>query len=419
MKVAIIGGGAAGLMAAATLRELAPETEVVLLERNDGLGKKVIISGGGRCNVTTGLRDVRQLLTRYPRGGKFLTSAMYGFPPEAAYAWFEEHGVPLKMEDDLRCFPQSDDGHDIVRAFERVFAASRVQVLLKADVVGITRTARKTFLIECKTGEPIEADRVVLTTGGQAYRHTGSTGDGYAFAIALGHTITPLAPGLNSFWTKEHWPAEVSGVSFEKATITARRGKGTSFTGPFLFTHRGVSGPAVFALSSLVAFERYDHAVPLEIAIDLFPDVSADALLEDYTAAAAENPSKLFRNMLAMLVPKSLAEACVADASLPGDRRAVEVAKKDVQRAIAWLKGIPLHVVQRGAGDEFVTAGGVALAEIDPSTMESKICPGLYFAGEIMDVDGFTGGFNLQASWAAGRLAGKSIAEEAGATIAS
>jgi len=412
MKVAIIGGGAAGLMAAATLRENSPEAEVFLIERNDGLGKKVIISGGGRCNVTTGLRDVREVLTKYPRGGKFLSSAMYGFPPAAVYDWFEEHGVPLKTEDDMRCFPVSDDGHDVVLAFDRLFVHSNVKVLLKTDVAGVRRQAEGGFVIHFKTDmAPLAVDKVLLTTGGQAYRQTGSTGDGYAFASSLGHTLTPLAPGLNSFFTHERWPAEVSGMSFMRATITAKRGKGTSFTGPFLFTHRGVSGPAVFALSSLVAYERYDHSVPLEISIDLFPEKNTDVLRLEIESHIVANPAKILRNVIAHIIPKSLAEICVTDAGLPGDTRAIEVSKKDIARCIEWLKGIPLRVIQRGGGDEFVTAGGVPLTEIDPSTMESKLCPGLYFAGEIMDVDGFTGGFNLQASWAAGRRAGESIAE--------
>ncbi|MDO8462959.1 MAG: aminoacetone oxidase family FAD-binding enzyme [bacterium] len=413
MRTAIIGGGAAGLMAAATLLAEHPEGDIFLLERNDGLGKKVIISGGGRCNVTTGIRDVRTLLTKYPRGGKFLSSALYAFPPEAVVAWFESHGVPLKTEPDLRVFPQSDDGHDVVRAFETLFRASRVHVMLNTHVVGITRdtSGAHPFTITIKNQpQPLAVDAVILATGGQAYRHTGSTGDGYAFAMALGHTLTPLAPGLNAFFTREQWPAEVSGLSFSNATITAKRGAGFSFTGPFLFTHKGISGPAVFALSSLVAFEQYDAANPLEVSIDLFPDTSATALHERIADAAAAHPTKSFLNTLASIVPKSLAELCVRTLTLPGTRRAAEVSKQDILQSIAWLKAIPLHVIKRGAGDEFITAGGIPRTEVNPSTMESLICPNLFLAGEILDIDGFTGGFNLQASWSTGHLAASAIA---------
>jgi predicted Rossmann fold flavoprotein len=414
MRCAIIGGGAAGLMAAATLQDAAPEAEVFLLERNDGLGKKVIISGGGRCNVTTGIQDVRTVLTKYPRGAKFLSSAMYAFPPEAVYAWFEAHGVPLKIEPDLRVFPQSNDGRDIVRVFENLFASSNVKVVLKTDVVGLEHAANGGFAIRFKgKDEKLMVDKVVLTTGGQAYRHTGSTGDGYAFAMSLGHTLTPLAPSLSAFFTREKWPAEVSGLSFEYAAITAKRGKGTTFTGPFLYTHKGVSGPAVFALSSLVAFEPFDANKPLEIAIDLFPDRTADEVLDHIEKLILAQPTKIFQNVMSFLVARSLAEVCVRETSLPGEKRSAEVSKKDLRKCVAWLKAVPLHVIGRGAGEEFVTAGGVPLKEVDPSTMESKICPGLYFAGEVLDVDGFTGGFNLQASWATGHLAGESIAETA------
>ncbi|MCC7522896.1 aminoacetone oxidase family FAD-binding enzyme [Candidatus Uhrbacteria bacterium] len=408
MRVGIIGGGAAGLMAAATILETAPEAELFVIERNDGLGKKVIISGGGRCNVTTGIQDVRTVLTKYPRGGKFLSKAMYHFPPADVYAWFEQHGVPLKVEEDLRVFPQSDNGKDIVGVFEKLFRSSRARILLRHAVESVRKEGRG-FRIGFKGGETLDVDIVVLTTGGQAYRQTGSAGDGYAFAMSLGHTITKLAASLNAFFTRETWPAEVSGLSFERATIKTKRDKEYSFTGPFLFTHRGVSGPAVFALSSLVAFEQYDTHTPLNITIDLFPDETIDEMMKRMEIAISHAPKKSFLNMCATVVSKSLAEVMLHQLHLPGDVHAGEVSRKNVLRCVQWLKAIPLEVVGRGAGDEFVTAGGVDLSEVDPQTMESKICPGLYFAGEILDVDGYTGGFNLQASWAAGRLAGSSI----------
>lgn len=411
MKVAIIGGGAAGLMATATLIESAPEAEIFLIEQNASLGKKVIISGGGRCNVTTGIQDVRTVLTKYPRGNKFLSSAMYTFPPEAVYAWFEDHGVPLKCEDDMRVFPRSDEGHDIVGVFENLFASAKVHIMLKSAAIEIEKDGAG-FIVHLKDKEPLNVDVVMLATGGQAYRHTGSKGDGYAFAISLGHTITKLAPSLNSFTTQESWPAELSGLSFVNAKITADRGNGFTFTGPFLFTHRGVSGPAVFALSSLVAFEHYEKNEPLKVGIDLFPDESEEELFKRITSKAKEFSKKNAVNVLAMLVPKSLVHILISELDVSEDKKMSGLPFKEVRTITAWLKHIPLNVIGRGAGDEFVTAGGVELSEINPSTMESKITPGLYFGGEIMNVDGFTGGFNLQASWAAGRLAGLSIAEK-------
>lgn len=410
MRVGIVGGGAAGLMAAATILETAPETELFLVERNDGLGKKVIISGGGRCNVTTGIQDIRTVLTKYPRGGKFLSKAMYHFPPADVYAWFESHGVPLKNEEDNRVFPQSDNGRDIVGVFEKMFRSSNVEVLLKHSVESVEKNGEE-FRLNFKEGGSLDVDAVVLTTGGQAYRHTGSTGDGYAFAMGLGHSITKLAASLNAFFTYETWTAEISGLSFEKAEFRTKRDKEYSFTGPFLFTHKGVSGPAVFALSSQVAFENYDKNEPLKIEIDLFPDSSKDELVAKIEEKIAQAGKKSFLNVLGMVVPKSLAEIVVRELHIVSGVHAAEVSKKNVMRCVEWLKSIPLTVIGRGAGDEFVTAGGVKLEEVDPQTMESKICPGLYFAGEILDIDGYTGGFNLQASWATGRLAGTHIAQ--------
>jgi len=425
----VIGGGAAGLMTVATIHELAPEAEIFLIERNNGLGKKVIISGGGRCNVTTGIRDVRMVLTKYPRGGKFLSSAMHWFPPQAVYEWFESRGVPLKIEDDLRVFPKSDNGKDIVGVFEKLFNTPRIHTLLNAHAISVKKTAHGFEIFLKGHDRPLIADALVITTGGQAYRATGSTGDGYAFALLLGHTITSLAPSLNAFFTREKWPAEISGLSFSKARFTAScsdnpkephdtiranciKGRERSYVGPFLFTHKGVSGPAVFALSSLVAFEKYDAHHPLEIMIDLFPDLSIEKLTSDFMEKIKVNAKKSFANVVALFVPKSLAEIACRELEFSDMLHAGEVGKKEATRIVSWLKAIPLHVTGRGAGDEFVTAGGVTLTEINPHTMESKMCPDLYFAGEILDVDGYTGGFNLQASWAAGHVVGESIAEK-------
>jgi predicted Rossmann fold flavoprotein len=409
MTIAIIGGGAAGLMAAAAIHETAPDAEVVLIEKNNGLGKKVIISGGGRCNVTTGLHDIREVLSRYPRGGKFLQSAMRRFPPEAVYEWFESHGVPLKTEEDLRVFPQSNDGHDIVGAFERLFAGSGVRVVLGRQVGTVVRRDDG-FAVTFKDGEELRVDRVIVTTGGQAFRHTGSTGDGYAFAESLGHRITTLAPSLNSFVTRQRWPAEVSGLSFSRAMLRTRFAKPYEFAGPVLFTHRGISGPAVFALSSLVAFERYDETHPMEVLVDIFPDVGEDEYRQKLGELFALHPKKNLGTVLDFLLSKAMVAVVCQELSLNPATHAAEVSKKDIQRIVGWLKGMPLHAIGRGAGDEFVTAGGVDLAEIDPRTMESKVCSGLFFAGEVLDIDGFTGGFNLQASWATGRVAGESAA---------
>lgn len=409
MRVGIIGGGAAGMMCAATIRELNPRTSVFLFEKNDILGKKVLISGGGRCNVTTGLTDIKAVLKKYPRGEKFLTTAMFNFSPSDVYTWFEEHGVPLVCEDDGRVFPKSNKGSDVVGVFENIYKDGGVAVLSKHGVNNIERS-EKGFVVFCKGKETVVVDKVVLALGGQAYRQTGSSGDGYTLAEKLGHRITPLAASLYSFITQEKWPRKLAGVSFANAKIRARGAKEYSFTGSFLFTHLGVSGPAVFALSSLVAFESLGPKGPLPVFLDLLPQITEPELEKEFRQKMLENPKKSFKNVLHYLVPQSVVEEAAAQIGLDLSKKCAEVSLVELRLILKWLKHVPLNVVGRGAGDEFVTAGGVELSEVNSRTMESLRCPGLYLCGEILDVDGFTGGFNLQASWATGRAAGEHIA---------
>lgn len=411
MKIAIVGAGAAGMMCAAAIKESIPGMEVVVFEKNDHIGKKVLISGGGRCNVTTGLDDIRQVLSKYPRGGKFLNQAIRAFSPRMVYEWFEKHGVPLKVEKDGRVFPVSDNGQDVVGVFEKLFASTRTKMVFNSAVKKIERSERK-FSLTLKNGETYTADAVVFTTGGQAYRTTGSSGDGYVFAEALGHSVTAVAPSLNSFITKEKWPKRLSGVSFAKAVLTAKGAKREESTGSFLFTHGGLSGPAVFALSSHVAFQQYSPEKPLPIFIDLLPDSSAEEIYALLKKSIVENKKKIWTNIVAELVPHSVADVLCEELKIDRTTLGASVKSGDVHRTIDWLKRCPLQAVGRGAGDEFVTAGGISLSEVNPNTMESTICPNVYFAGEILDVDGYTGGFNLQASWATGRLAGVSIVKK-------
>lgn len=408
MRVAIIGGGAAGMMSAATINEKNPETEVFLIEKNELLGKKVLISGGGRCNITTGITDIKTALKNYSRGEKFLTSAMHCFPPSAVRDWFLEYGVPQKCGEDLRVFPKSDDGRDVIGVFEKIFAHHRTKIFFKHAVKSVEKN-KKGFVIKFREQPPLEADRVVLALGGQARRLTGSAGDGYALAESLGHHVSPLAASLYSFVTKEKWPREISGLTIAKSAVVAKRQKRYQAQGAVMFTHWGVSGPAIFALSSLVAFLDFSPADPLDIFIDLVPDVSAEKIIAGIRNFARENPRKSFKSTLRHFVPWSLAEIISREAGVHSLKKNAEVSNSEMEKAGQWLKFLPLHAESPGAGEEFVTAGGVELAEVNPRTMESKICPGLYFAGEILNIDGFTGGFNLQAAWVTGRAAGEAV----------
>ncbi|MFH2063212.1 MAG: NAD(P)/FAD-dependent oxidoreductase [bacterium] len=410
MKMAIIGGGAAGLMAAAAASET-DGAEVTVLERNDAPGRKILLTGGGRCNLTTGLSDIREILARYPRGGRFLSSAMRRFPPSAVRDWFEGHGVPLKTEDDGRVFPRSDDGRDVVAVFERLLVPPRARIITAATVERVVRRTDGRFDVSVAgRPQPLSVDRTIIATGGRAYRQTGSTGDGYAFASSLGHTITRLDPSLSGLTVADGWITELSGLSFAQAKLTADSDRQLSWTGPFVFTHHGLSGPVAFALSALLAHRSFGPGNPLDLTVDLFPNLSRDELHRKLADLLKDNARHSFRNVLSELVPKRLVAVACTSLGINPDRRAAEVGRRETRQATDWLKTIPLHLSGRRAGEEFVTAGGVDLSEVNPSTMESKVCPGLFLAGEVLDIDGFTGGFNLQAAWCTGRLAGESAA---------
>jgi hypothetical protein len=410
MRIAIIGGGASGLMAAATINEKHPEFEVFLIEKNNCLGTKIMISGGGRCNLTTGLDDIFEILKKYPRGARFLSYAMHEFPPKKVCEFFEKHKVKLKTENALRVFPVSNKGEDIVKAFEKIFKNSKTKVLLNTKVLDIKKI-KEIFEIILSSDEILKVDKVILTTGGQAYKDTGSEGDGYVFAKSFGHTITKLASSLTSFIIEEKFVKDLAGLSFQKVVLKIKGEKKYEFTGSIIFTHKGISGPAVFAMSSLIAFEEFDEINTLNLFIDFIPFLNYEEFLKNLQKEMITNPKKLFKNTLSYFLPRSFVEMLIRQNTGRVGSGALslnnaEISKKEVIKIVEQIKNFPLTLIGRGTGDEFVTAGGISLNEVDSKTMESKICKNLYFAGEILDIDGFTGGFNLQAAWTTGRAAG-------------
>jgi predicted Rossmann fold flavoprotein len=414
MKIAIIGGGAAGMMAAAALLEEKTAAQIHLFEKNKILGQKVIISGGGRCNVTTGITDKNILRKKYTRGADFLIPAIAAFPPAKVREWFEARGVPLKNEPDNRVFPVSDDGHDVVGAFEKMFELGGVQIHLTESVKTLLPTPAG-FTMETNKDQ-YEFDVVIITTGGNAYRHTWSTGDGYEFAKACGHTITKLGPSLNSFEVVEEWPKTLSGLSLPNAKLTAiaQDGEKKTAVGPMLFTHFGITGPAVFALSSHLAFTPISKTEPLSLTIipdEGHPFEKLEALLQERYQTSG---TKQLRKVINEIYPKRFVDVILEMAGAPKNQTMAKLSKELRRAVVHLLSGaLQLNLSARRPGDEFVTAGGVDLKEVDAKTMRSKLNANLYFAGEVLDVDGVTGGFNLQSSWAAGRLAGKSIAKAA------
>jgi predicted Rossmann fold flavoprotein len=415
-SVAIIGGGAAGMLVAATLAEADFSGNMLLFEKNSRLWAKVIISGGGRCNVTTGLYKKQELLSKYPRGAKFLEHAIATFWPRSIRRWFEAHGVPCKEEEDHRIFPVSDDGKDIVGVFERLFIERAVDVHCKESIQQISRTTcsdgtcRGFTLISDKGS--YQVDHVVLTTWGNAYAHTGSSGDGYAFARALGHTITPLGPSLNSFLTTEERLHGCSGISFPHATLKTQDEK-TTTTWPVLLTHFGLSGPATFAFSAHIPFVPITKEMPFPVLLQPDAKLTKDKRMQLFTKWATYTPKKEVGTLLRDYFTKRFTETLLTFANIDQHTFLSNLKKEDRSR-LSHLLGawIPLTFIQRRPGDEFVTAGGISLTEVDPKTGQSLLVPGLFFAGEILDIDGYTWGYNLTSSWAMGRVVGMQIAKE-------
>lgn len=405
-QITIIWAGAAGLMAATTILENTESHDyhIQIFEKNTSPWKKVIISGGGRCNVTTGIEDKKILLSKYTRGADFIKKAFGKFSPKKCREWFESHNVPLKCEADNRVFPVSDDGTEIVEVFEKIFAKYRNKVTLHyGEGVDSVISVQDQFQIITKKWT-YNADIVIVTTGWNAYSHTGSTGDGYAFARSLGHTVTQLGPSLSSFLTSEKWTHELSWLAFETAKIG-------ELVGPLLLTHFGISGPLAFMTSSRLAWETIDKNHPKMILFSPLATMWVPEWSTFLKEQFANHPKKLIASILTEKLPRRFAEAFIREyfptieSTFP-----VSIGKVEREKIAKMLgEGISLTLTERRPGDEFVTAGGVNTDEIDSETMESKIQKNLYFAGEVLNVDGYTGGFSLQICWASGYVTGKSI----------
>jgi len=407
MKIAIIGGGAAGIMCAATLAEKNDKHEVHIFEKNSKLGMKVSISGGGRCNVTTGIQDKTILAKKYIRGSNFLSPALAAFGPKAVMDWFESHNVPLKIEEDLRVFPESNNSEDVIDVFYDIFKKHNVILHFQEGVTQILQNKEK-FTIQTKL-ENYEFDVLVLTTGGNAYSQTGSTGEGYVFAKNLGHTITTLGPSLNSFLTEEKWCKELLGISFKnsKFVTTTDEGKKVEATGPMIFTHFGISGPTTFALAAHLAFDTINPKHSKVVSFIPKAELDFNYWNESFQKQIANFPLKQIHNILTLELPSRFATKILELANILPERKANSITREERIKLAKLLAGeLKLTLTMRKVGDEFVTAGGINSNEVDRKTMRSKLNPNLYFAGEILDVDGLTGGFNLQAAWCTGRLVG-------------
>ena len=408
--IIVIGGGAAGCMAA--LSAARSGVSVLLMERNPKLGRKLYITGKGRCNLTNH-SGAEEVLKNIPRNGRFLTSSITRFPPAAVMELFEGMGVPLKTERGSRVFPQSDKSADVIDALLMALRRARVdivedratQVLIENDRVVGVRGEHGSH--RCKA--------VILATGGMSYPMTGSTGDGYRMAEELGHTIVPPKPSLVPLVAETDLCRRMQGLSLRNVAVSVKNSKGkTVFAeqGEMLFTHFGISGPLILSASAHMRdfdTERYTVVIDLKPALD---EKTLDArLLRDF----GENPNRDFRNVLEGLVPRLLAPVLVDLTGIPGDAKVHSVTKEERRHLLETLKGLSIPVSgPRPVAEAIITSGGIKTGEVNPGTMESKRIEGLYLAGELLDVDGYTGGFNLQIAWSTGRAAGLAAAEKIG-----
>lgn len=406
-KVIVVGGGAAGMMAAIAASEQGHC--VTLLEQNEKLGKKIYITGKGRCNVTNAC-ETDKFFENMVSNPKFLYSAFYDFDNNRMMAFLEEAGCPLKIERGERVFPVSDHSSDVIAALRRVLEKKHVEIRLHTKVKTLWTEDGHIRGVVLNNGQREEADAVILATGGLSYPTTGSTGDGYRMAQEAGHTIKECSPSLVPFETVEDWCKELQGLSLKNVNLTMYDGKKQMYQGfgEMLFTHFGVSGPLVLSASSFYGKCRQKEDVSL--VLDLKPALSDEQLDKRVLRDFEEARNKQFKNALNGLFPAKLVPVMTALSGIEPEKKVHEITKEERRYMVYLIKHLTMKVKgTRDYNEAIITRGGVHVKEVNPSTMQSKLVEGLYFAGEILDLDALTGGFNLQIAWSTGHLAGASI----------
>ena len=382
--------------------------KVTLVEKNEKLGKKLFITGKGRCNITNA-GDSEDLFNSIVTNRKFMFSSFNGFSNYDTLGFFDELGLHIKIERGNRVFPESDHSSDVIGALNRELKRLSVDVRLNTEVKDIIVNDGKAtgVVIKCSGKEStIQADNVIVATGGNSYQSTGSTGDGYRFARKLGHSVTPILPALVPFNVAEDWESDLQGLSLKNVSIAVLDGKQEIYSdfGEMLFTHFGVSGPLILSASSFAARRIKEH--PLKLIIDLKPALSQEQLDERILRDFDEEKNKAFKNSLDKLLPKKMIPVIVRLSDIDGNKKVNEITKQERQRLVSLIKGLELTLTGlRGFNEAIITQGGINVREINPTTMESKLVKNLYFAGEVLDVDALTGGFNLQVAWSTGYAA--------------
>jgi predicted Rossmann fold flavoprotein len=402
--VAVIGAGPAGIMSAcaATCQGLS----VVLIEKNAVPGKKLLLTGNGRCNLTNAEFNLRELVKNY-NGGEFLFHAFSVFGPKEVVSFFEELGVKTKIEKNKRVFPTNADAQEVLGALERYLEKNKVNVHFNSEIVDVKKSGKKITRLVLKSGE-IVAKKYILCTGGKSYPSTGSDGFGYKLAEEMGHTIVKPSPALAPIAVKNEWAKKLQGISLEnvKLSLFCNGKKCFAEQGEILFTHFGLSGPAVLNISGRVG--ELLGTGSLKLSLDLFPMLNQDELLKNMEEILKRYGKSFIKNMLSDILPERLSEVLLDIIGIDRNKIANNISKIERTKIVKILKNLEITVDDvLGFDQAMVTRGGVSLKEIDHKTMKSKIINNLFFAGEIINVDGKTGGFNLQMCWSTGHLAGQ------------
>ena len=406
-KVIVIGGGAAGTVAAIFAARNGHRVE--LFEKNEKIGKKLFITGKGRCNVTNA-GDMDALFDAVKSNPKFLYSAFYSFTNEQAMDFFEELGVRLKVERGNRVFPQSDHSSDIINALKHELERLGVEIHLCTEVKDVLVEHEKFTGIVLKNRKKVSGDACVVATGGISYASTGSTGDGYRFAEKTGHKVTELYPSLVPMEVKEWYAKELQGLSLRNIQGTILDGNKKLYEefGEMLFTHYGVSGPIIISASSVVGKKLQDKELTLKI--DLKPALSREQLDQRVLRDFEENKNKQFKNAVDKLFPAKLKPIMIELSGISPEKKVNEISKEERLRFVDLIKNFKMSLTGlRSYNEAIITKGGVSVKDIDPGTMESKLVKGLHFAGEVLDLDAVTGGFNLQIAWSTAYAAGTGI----------
>lgn len=406
-KVIVIGGGAAGMMAAIAAAEHGHK--VVLLEKNEKLGKKIYITGKGRCNVTNAC-EMDKLFENMVSNPKFMYSAFYDYTNMQVMELFREAGCPLKTERGERVFPVSDHSSDVIAALERTLRKKGVDIRLHTEVRDIRTENGHVTGVTLSDGRKQDADAVVVATGGLSYPTTGSNGDGYRMAQELGHTMKECTPALVPLGIREEWCRQLQGLSLKNVTLTMLCGGKRIYEGfgEMLFTHFGISGPLVLSASSF--YGKCKDKSKVSVEVDLKPALSEEQLDKRILRDFEQNPNKQFKNVIGSLYPSKLVPVMIALSGIDSDKQIHEITREERKTLLKVTKHLMMQVDGlRDFNEAIITQGGIRAKEINPSTMESKLVSGLYFAGEVLDLDALTGGFNLQIAWSTGHLAGSSI----------